>query len=135
KPLLQIPLLYLSAAAPTHAARRLLVRQHCLFARAPVDLRHLAVSQTALVHFQEEPLIPFVIFGRVRSNLAPPVIAYAQTLHLTAHVPNILFCPVARVHAALDSGLLRWLPETVPATRVNHIEPTQPLVPRDRVAD
>src|SRR4029078_12141077 len=41
KPLVQISLLDLRTTTPTYSARRLFVREHSLFLRTPVDLRHL----------------------------------------------------------------------------------------------
>src|SRR2546421_7185251 len=135
EPLLNIFLHDRAAATPADSARRLLVRQHSLFLRTPVDLRHASVSHAALVHLQKEPLIPLVILRRVRGNLSPPVITHTHALQLPAHVLDILFGPVARVYATLDCGLLCGLAKAVPANRVQHVEALQTLVPRESVAD
>src|SRR5205085_363718 len=135
EPLLDVALLHGCAAAPAHAARRLLVRQNRLLLRAPVDGRDLFISQALFQHLQEEPLIPLVIVGAVRGYLAPPVETEAHTLELAAHVLDVLLSPLARHHFALDGRLLGGLAEAVPAHRVQHVEALQALEPRERVAD
>ena len=45
--------------------------------RAPVDERGLAVGESALVHAQEEPLVPAVILGRTGGDFAVPVVGEA----------------------------------------------------------
>ena len=135
EPLLDVALLDGRAAAPADAARRLLVREHGRFGRAPVDRRDLLVGQAPLQHLQEEPLIPLVILGRVRGDLAPPVEAEAHALELPAHVLDVLLRPVAGHHAALDGGLLGGLAEAVPAHRVQDVVALQAPEPRQRVAD
>ena len=135
EPLLQIAFLHRRAATPTDAARRLLVRQHRLFLRTPIHRRVLTVDQPALQHLQEEPLIPLVVFGRMRRDLAPPVEAEAHALELRAHVRDILFRPLARMYVAFDRSLLGRLPETVPTHRMDHVAALQAFVPRQRIAD
>ncbi len=70
----------------------------------------------------------------MRGDLSRPVITDAEPLHLTFHVLDILFGPVTRLNATLDRGLLRRLTKTVPANRMQHVEPAQALVPGQRVA-
>src|SRR6185503_6526088 len=135
EPLLEIALLDLRPATPTDPSRRLLVRQHSLFFRTPVDLRHLFICEAALQHFQEEPLVPLVIIRTMRGDLSRPVVTEAETLQLPAHVRNVFFRPVARVYAALDRGLLSRLAKTVPTDRMQHVEPLQAFEPCERVAD
>src|SRR6185369_12355081 len=117
------------------SSRRLLVREHSLFLRTPVDLRHLLIGQILFEHLQEEPLVPLVIVRPVRRDLARPVITDAETLQLPAHVRDVVFGPVAWIHAAFDRGLFRRLSETVPADGMQHVEALQPLEPGERITN
>src|SRR4030095_11297340 len=58
EPLLELTRGYRRAATPALAVHHLLVREHGLTARTPVDRRAPAVRQIALEHLQEQPLIP-----------------------------------------------------------------------------
>src|SRR5205807_6282230 len=97
------------------------------FFGTPVHRRRFLVSQTALQHLQKKPLIPFVIVRTMRSELARPVVTDAESLELAAHDLNILFCPVARLNAALDRSLFSRLAKAVPANRMQHVEAAQPF--------
>src|SRR2546422_4890045 len=44
-----------------------------------------SVSETALVHFQEEPLVPAVILRHAGGDLPPPVVTEPDPLQLLAH--------------------------------------------------
>ena len=81
EPLLELALLDRRLLVPPAAAiDHLLVREHGLALRAPVHAALLAVGESALVHLEEEPLVPAVVFGRAGSDLAPPIVAEAQAL-------------------------------------------------------
>src|ERR1019366_522096 len=60
--------------APAAAFHYLLVGQHGGALGAPVDQGALAVGQTALQHFEEEPLVPTIIFGLAGGNFAVPIV-------------------------------------------------------------
>src|SRR5215204_5743292 len=129
EPLFQIAFLDWGATAPADAARRLLVREHGLFFRAPVDLRDLLIGQTSLQHLEEEPLVPLVILRPVRRDLARPVVADAEPFHLPAHVHDVFFSPVAWVDATLDRGLFRRLTEAVPADGMQDVKTLETFAP------
>ena len=135
EPLFQISLLDGRTAAPADPSRRLFVREHSLFFGTPVDLRGLLIGQILFEHLQEEPLVPLVIIRPVRSDLARPVVTDAETLQLPAHVRDVVFGPVAWIHATFDRGLFRRLAETVPADGMQHVEALQALEPRERITD
>src|SRR5919198_2031623 len=73
EPLLELLYDYRRAAALAAAIDDLLVRQHGLVLRAPLDRRELAVRKPALEQPQEDPLRPAVVLRLVRAELALPV--------------------------------------------------------------
>ena len=87
-PLLEVPRLDLGAAALAVAVDHLLVREHGLVVRAPLDRRRLAVGEARLVQLQEEPLRPAVVLGLVRRDLARPVDRPAHALDLARGSPR-----------------------------------------------
>src|SRR5215204_2532911 len=105
EPLFQVSFFNRGTTPPADPSRRLFVRQYGLLFWTPVNLRSLLVSQTSLEHLQEEPLVPLVIVGAVRSNFARPVVADAETLHLPAHMRDVVFGPIKRVYTAFDCSL------------------------------
>ena len=62
-------------AAPAAPVDDLFVREHGLIVRAPVHRRLALVRETVLVEAEKEPLIPAIVFGLVRRDLARPVVA------------------------------------------------------------
>ena len=58
------------AGAPAFAIDNLLVGQHGLIHRVPVDDLRLSVSDAFLKHLEEQPLVPFVIGGVASGNFA-----------------------------------------------------------------
>src|SRR6267154_4110508 len=127
EPLFDLSFHYRRAATPANPAGRLFIRKHRLFLRAPVARRLALISQVAFEHLEKKPLVPFVILGPVRGYLSPPVIADAEPLHLTLHVRDVFFGPLTRLNAAFDRSLFGRLAETVPADRMQDVEPAQPL--------
>ena len=73
EPLLELARLDRRAAALAAAVDDLLVGEHGLVLRAPVDRRLGAVGQPALVELEEDPLGPAVVAGLVGGELARPV--------------------------------------------------------------
>ena len=135
EPLLEVLLDDLRAAAPAGAVDHLLVGQHRLAARAPVHRRTPAVGQAALEHADEQPLVPVVVVGQARGQLALPGVADAEALQLPLHVRDVVEGRGLGVDAALDGGVLRRQAERVPPERVQHVEALQPFQPGDDVAD
>ena len=68
EPLLELPDLDEVPAALAAAVDHLLVGEHRLVVRAPLDRRLLAVRETALEQLQEDPLGPAVVLGLVRAS-------------------------------------------------------------------
>ena len=107
KPLLELPLLDHRLAAPAAPVLDLLVREYGLAARAPVDERLPPIGEAALEHRQEELLLPAIVLGIARGDLAPPVVAEPHPSQLAAHVVDVVARPNRRMDAALDRGVLR----------------------------
>jgi len=90
EPLLQIALLddcvFVSPAA---SVNDLFIRKHRAALRAPVHLALFAISEAALEHADEEPLVPAVVIGQAGRDLVGPVVAQADAVHLPLHRGNI----------------------------------------------
>ena len=74
------------ARAPAAAVDHLLVREHGLVHRIPVDRAGRLVGDAAFQHAQEQPLVPLVVVGVAGRELARPVDAEAERLELPLHV-------------------------------------------------
>ena len=74
QPLVQLAANDLGVAALAAAVHDLLVGQHGVVGRAPVGGREVAVGQTGLQELQEYPLVPPVVLGHARDELAVPVV-------------------------------------------------------------
>ena len=78
-PLRELLLHDLGAAALAVAVDDLLVREHGLVVRAPVDRALLAVGQAALVQALEQPLVPAVVLRVARVQDPRPVVRRRRT--------------------------------------------------------
>ena len=134
EPLAQQALFHQRARAPAAAVDDLLVGQHGVFHRVPVDPGFLAVDQPGLEEVQEHLLFVAVIFRLAGGDLAAPIIGQAHGFELLAHGGDVLARPLGRMHAPLDGGVLGRQAESVPAHGVQHVEALGALVARDHVA-
>ena len=123
EPLRQALRLDLGAAALAAAVDHLLVREHGLVLRAPLDGRLAAVREPALEEPEEEPLRPAVVLGLGGRDLARPVDRPPHALHLAADRHDVAIRDLAGVAALLDRRVLGVQAERVVAHR-----------PQDRVA-
>ena len=105
-PLLEVPRLDLVAAPLAPAVDHLLVREHGLVERAPLDRRFLAVGEPLLEQLQEQPLGPAVVLGLVGRDLARPVDRPAHPPDLVADRGDVPLGDLARVAAFTDRGVL-----------------------------
>ena len=128
EPLRQLALLDQRARAPAAAVDHLLVGEHGMVDRIPVDLRRLAVGEALLQHVEEQLLLVPVVVGRAGGELARPVERQAHRLELPAHGVDVLVGPLRRMHLALHGGVLGRHAEGVPAHRVQHVEALGALV-------
>src|SRR5581483_185552 len=107
EPLRHVAKLDQRAAALAVTVDDVLVRDHRLVVRAPVDRRGAPVREVALEEAQEEPLRPLVEPRIVRGDLAVPVDGPPEALHLLADQDDAALGDVARVPALADGGVLR----------------------------
>ena len=136
KPLLEFALLDQGVfVAPAAAVHHLLVGQHGGAFRTPVDPALLAIGQALLEELDEEPLVPFVVFGQTGGDFARPVVGEAQALHLRLHGGDVAQRPLARRRVVLDGGVFRGQAEGIPAHGMKHVVAVHPHVAGEGVAD
>ena len=123
------------AGAPAAAVDHLLVGEHRLVDRVPVDHAGLLVRDALLEHLQEEPLVPAVVRGIAGGELARPVDRPAHRLALLLHVGDVLVRPSRRRHAVLHRRVFGGQPEGVPAHRHQHVVAVHPQMPVHHVVD
>src|SRR2546422_8501617 len=88
-----------------------------------------SVSETALVHFQEEPLVPAVILRHAGGDLPPPVVTEPDPLQLLAHAVDVAEGELRGVPLVLDGGVFRRQPEGVPADGMDDVKTPHPHIP------
>ena len=132
-PLRELLLHDLGAAALAPAVHDLLVGEHGLVVRAPVDRALLAVGQVALVQALEQPLVPAVVLGVARVEDARPVVRRAVLAEALLVLRDVLVGPLAGLGAALDGRVLGGQAEGVPADRVQHVVAAVTPEARDHV--
>ena len=135
EPLLELARLDLEPATLATAVLDLLVREHGLVVRAPVDDRRLSVGLPRLEELQEEPLRPAVVLGVVRRELPRPVDRPAKSLHRPAYFFDVALDDLARMPALLDRRVLGRQPEGVVAHRAQHLGARTPVEVREDVAE
>ncbi len=135
KPLFERLLNHDRSAPVAASVDNLLVRQHGLVVRAPVDVALLLVGQPAVEHLNEKPLRPFVIFRLAGGHFLVPVVAAAPGGQLFLHHGDILERAFARRRTGFDRGVFGGQPERVPAHRRENIEAAHLFVADDGVAD
>ena len=130
EPLLEEALLDHGAATVAGAALDLLVGEHGLARRAPVDRGGLLVREPLLVELQEDPLRPLVV-GRVgRVDRLRPVHHEAGAVELAAEVRDVAGDQLHRVAPDLQREILRVDAERVIAERLEHRVALQALESR-----
>ena len=135
EPLLQVPALDLGAAALAPPVDHLLVREHRLVVRAPVDRRFLPVGEALLVELEEEPLRPAVVGGVGRRDLTIPVDRPPHAAHLLPNRGDVALRHEPRMTALPDRCVLGREPERVVAHRPQHVESHAPADVSEDVAE
>ena len=130
-----LALFHFGAGAPTLAVDDLLVGQHGLVHRIPVDDLGLAVGDALLQHLQEQPLVPLVIRGVAGGDFARPVDRQPHRLHLLLHVGDVVVGPLGGRHLVLQRRVFRRQAERVPSHRHEHVVAVHAQVAREHVVD
>ena len=135
EPLRNFPFLNHRAGAPPLAIDHLLVGQHGLVNRVPIDHGVLAVSESFFHQPGKKPLLPAVILRLAGRYLARPVIRETHTLQLSAHMVDVLIGPLCGRDRSLDRRVLGRQPERIPAHGLQDIAPQHPLIATHHIAD
>ncbi len=135
EPLGQLAPLDRRTGAPAAAVDDLLVGQHGVLDRIPVDPRLAPVGEAGLEQVEEHLLLVPVVVRGAGGELTVPVIGQAEQAQLVAHDADVLERPVAWVHLVGQGGILGRQAEGVPAHRVQHVEAFGAPVAGDDVAD
>ena len=120
--MLQIAVGDLGTAALALAADHLLVGEHGLAGRAPVDRRRALLGQAVLEELHEEPLRPAIVRGVGRGHLVPPGDAHAEALHLLPEAGDVVRDECHRVDVLLQGEVLAVDAEGVVAEGLEHVE-------------
>ena len=137
---LEVPLVELLAlddavAAPARALLDLLVGEHGLAARAPVDRVALAVGEALLVHLEEEPLAPTVVVLLAGDDGAVPIVGKAHALEAGLLGLDVLERPLGGLRIVLDGGVLCRQAEGVPPDGMQDVVAVHMQVARVHIAD
>ena len=123
----------LAAAALANTLDDLLVCQHALAARAPVDGHGGLVGQVMLEHLQEDPLRPLVVIGVGGVHHTVPVEAVAEHLELAGEVLDVLLRDDGGMDVVLDGKVLGRQAEGVKADGIEDVVALHPLLAADDV--
>ena len=134
EPLRQKPLLDQRARAPAAAVDHLLVGEHGVLDRVPIDPGFAAIGQVRREEVEKHLLLVPVIFRMAGRDLAAPIIGEAHALQLAAHHRDVVVGPARGMVAARHRRVLGGQPERVPAHRMQNVEALRALVARDHVA-
>ena len=133
EPLREVAPLHHHAAPLAGPRDHLLVRQHGLVLRAPVDRRGLAIGQPALEQPQEQPLGPPVVLRIAGGQAARPVERHPHPIERGGLLLDVGVGPRGRGRPALDRRVLGWQPERVPPDGVQHVVSAHPPIASDHV--
>ena len=131
---MQIALLDLGARAPAFAVDHLLIGEHGLVDRVPIDLAVFARHQPGFHEVEKHLLLVLVISGVAGGDLARPVERQPHGLELSLHRRDVVVGPGLGMHLAVDGGVFGRHAEGVPAHRVQHVEVHRAFEARHHVA-
>jgi len=134
-PLRELALLGDGTAPPAASLHDLLVGEHGLAGRAPVDGRRVTIREALLPHLDEHPLAPPVVLGVAGVERAVVVIREAHAPHGLDRLVDVLVRPDARLGVVLDGRVLGWQPEGVEAHGVQHVVAPHARLTGHRVSD
>src|SRR6266852_1078773 len=113
----------------------LLVGQHRAAFGTPVDAAFFTVSEAALEHAQEEPLVPAIVFGLAGGDFAAPVVAEAEAAQDALEFSDVVVGPRAGMRLVLDGSVFGGQAEGIPAHGMEHVEAAHAFYARHHVAD
>jgi hypothetical protein len=134
-PLLHLFLLDRRGTPPAGAAGGLFVGQHGPAGRAPVDPTFATIGQAALVHLEEDPLVPFVVFGQAGVDLPRPIVGEAHPSELGFHMSDVVQGPLLGVNPVFDGRVLGRHAQSIPADGMEDVVSPHHLESGDDVAD
>ncbi len=134
EPLRQLAPLDQRPRAPATAIDHLLIGEHGLIDRVPIDRRLLAIDQAGLEKVEEHRLLVPVVVRIASRQLARPVERQAHAFELVAHLRDVGIGPGGGMHALGHGGILGRQAEGVPAHRMEHVEALGALEAGDHVA-
>ena len=100
-----------------------------------IDMASLAerTIEPRVIHHQEHPLRPAVVFRKRGVHLARPVVVKADGVELTFECGNVVGCGDGRMNARRHAVALRWQTKRIEAHRVQHVESAHAFEPTDNV--
>ena len=134
KPLRQLFLLDRRARAPALAVNHLLIGQHGLVDRVPIDRAFAPLHQTGVKEIQKHGLFMGVIRSVASGELARPINRQAELFQLRPHGVNIGVSPGAGMRAFFHRRIFRRHAERVPPHRVQNIKPLRFFEARHHIA-
>ena len=129
----QLALLDKRAGTPASPVDHLLIGQHGVIKRVPINLGFLADNETSVEKIQKHPLLMLVVGGVARRDLARPIERKPHRLQLAAHGSDIGISPVRRMGLVVPGGVLGRHAKSVPTHRMQHVESARALIAGDHV--
>ncbi len=133
RPLRQQPLFDDRAGTPAATVDDLLVREDGVFDRVPVDPGFPAVGKPRREEVEKHLLLVAVIFRVAGRYLARPVIGEPHAFELSAHRRDVLTGPDRRVNFFGDRRVFRRQAKSIPAHRMQDVEPLRAVVAGDQI--
>ena len=116
--------------SPAFSVDDLFIRQNCVAFGAPVHRRFFSVSQSFLIHLQENPLVPFVIIRLVALNHPAPVVRVSERLEVFYKILYCIFSKFFRMRFFFYRGVFSRKSERIKPHRIKNVVSLHPLKPR-----
>ena len=123
------------ARTPTAPLDDLLVGEHGVVDRIPIDRRGFAIHQPAREKAREQLLLPAIVIRIASGELARPINGQPQPPHLLSHLRDIVARPAGGVDFVVDRGVFRRQAESVPSHRLHHFAPAHAPLAGNHIAD
>ena len=123
------------AGAPAAPVNHLLISQHGLIHRVPVDHAGFQIGDAFFQHPQKQPLIPAVIIRDAGRHFAFPVHRKTEQAQLLLHVSDVVKRPLRRRDPTGHRCIFCRQAESIPAHRLQHVLAQHPLITGDHIAN